>query len=208
MKKQIFIILFAITLMIANAASGWCGAMYYARAADNRGEHIDGLLGDDPLWGRFWENPDLSPAQGRHLIRARDAAREILAQLEPSLDYGLIHADLVPENVLLHNGGAQLIDFDDGGFGFRLFDLATAVNRLSREENSDTLIQAVLDGYLSERNIDLSPLPVFRAVRSFTYLAWITPRLHEADAHERCRRYSATALTWAGRVLNDCQFHD
>lgn len=162
---------------------------------------IGGLLGDAPLWGRFWENPELTRAQARQLFRARAIAREQLLELAPALDYGLIHADLVPENVLLHRGRPQLIDFDDGGFGFRLFELATTVNRAWREDDSGALAAAVLDGYQSVRAIDLSPLPLFRAVRSFTYLAWIVPRLNEAGAAARCRRYKDLALEWAARLI-------
>jgi Ser/Thr protein kinase RdoA (MazF antagonist) len=162
---------------------------------------IAGLLGDEPLWGRFWENPELTGAQAQQLFRARAIAREQLSELAPALDYGLIHADLVPENVLLHCGLPQLIDFDDGGFGFRLFELATTVNRAWREDGSGALAAAVLDGYQSVRAIDLSHLRLLRAVRSFTYLAWIVPRLNEPGAAARCRRYQELALEWASRLI-------
>ena len=33
--------------------------------------------------------------------------------------------DLVRENVMVDGDKLQLIDFDDGGFGFNLYDLAT-----------------------------------------------------------------------------------
>lgn len=162
---------------------------------------IEGLLGDEPLWGRFWENPTLTRAQAAQLLRARAIARERLLALWPALDYGLIHADLVPENVLMHYGQPQLIDFDDGGFGFRLFELATTVNRAWRDDGSGALAAAVLEGYASARAIDVSALPLLRAVRSFTYVAWIVPRLHEAGAAARCRRYKGLALEWAKRLI-------
>lgn len=163
--------------------------------------NIAGLLGEKPLWGRFWENPELTRAQAQQLLRARAIARERLSELAPVLDYGLIHADLVPENVLIQCGRPQLIDFDDGGFGFRLFELATTVNRAWREDDGGALAAAVLDGYRAVRAIDLSPLPLFRAVRSFSYLAWIVPRLNEAGAARRCRRYKELALEWAARLI-------
>lgn len=162
--------------------------------------NIEGLLGDDALWGRFWQNPTLTAAQAQQLLHARDNAREQLTALAPRLDYGLIHADLVPENVLLHQGRPQLIDFDDAGFGFRLFELATTVNRAWRDDASGALAGAVLEGYQSVRAIDLSPLPLFRAVRAFTYLAWIIPRLHEPGAQARCERFRALALAWADHL--------
>ena len=41
----------------------------------------DGLVGETPLWGRFWEHPVASPEQRATLIRARDALRERLVGL-------------------------------------------------------------------------------------------------------------------------------
>ncbi len=40
---------------------------------------LDGLVGDQPLWGRFWDHPVATPDQRAILIRARDALRERLA---------------------------------------------------------------------------------------------------------------------------------
>ena len=34
---------------------------------------LEGLVGDQPLWGRFWEHPAATPDQRAMLIRARDA---------------------------------------------------------------------------------------------------------------------------------------
>jgi Ser/Thr protein kinase RdoA (MazF antagonist) len=38
--------------------------------------------------------------------------------------WGLIHADLHRDNILLHHGEIGVIDFDDCGWGYYLFDLA------------------------------------------------------------------------------------
>ena len=46
--------------------------------------------------------------------------------IENDLDYGLIHADSVRDNMLVDKSGkVSLIDFDASGYGFRLFDIAT-----------------------------------------------------------------------------------
>jgi hypothetical protein len=71
-----------------------------------------------PVLGPSGRHPD----QRRDLIRARDALRERL-----SGEMGLIHADVLRENVLVNGRSVSLIDFDDSGFGFRLHDLGTAL---------------------------------------------------------------------------------
>lgn len=152
-----------------------------------------GLVGPAPVWDRFWENPRLSAAQKALFCKLRHHAASELATRGAWLDYGLIHADAVLENVLLARDGLFLIDFDDGGFGFRLFDLATTANRLDRHDSSGRTAQAFLDAYLQTRQIDLSALPLFRALRALTYVGWVITRLHEPGAEARCARFLTEA---------------
>ncbi|MGO4908834.1 phosphotransferase enzyme family protein [Pseudorhodobacter sp. W20_MBD10_FR17] len=158
----------------------------------------DGLVGDAPLWGPFWENPTLSPAQKTRLEAFRDQARNVLN--EGTFDVGLIHADLVPENVLTCGDTLRLIDFDDGGFGYRLFDLATVTHRSRRNDPTGALARAVVDGYKTERDIDLTHLPLFEALRACTYIGWITPRLSEDGAPARNNRFIAEAFDCFSRL--------
>ena len=99
------------------ACDAWQPPAYFTRPAWN----AQGLLGDAPLWHRFWENPTLTDSEKDKLLAFRKQALDDLERY--AFDYGLIHADLVPDNVLIQNG-VVMIDFDDGGFGYRLFDLA------------------------------------------------------------------------------------
>lgn len=83
--------------------------------------HADGLLGQQPLWGRFWDCEGLSSAQIAALSALRnDLALQLATLPTPAKDFGLIHADLVRENVLVTESGVTFIDFDDAGHGFRL----------------------------------------------------------------------------------------
>jgi Ser/Thr protein kinase RdoA (MazF antagonist) len=161
---------------------------------------LDGLLGEAPLWGRFWENPRLTPAEAALMTQARDKARDQLAALSAP-DYGLIHADLVQENVLIgpamDEGGPHLIDFDDGGWGYRLFDMATVLNFILREPDPEPLQAAFTQGYLSTRTIDLTALPLFQTLRALTYVGWIVPRLSEPGADARHTRFIALASRMA-----------
>lgn len=163
---------------------------------------VAGLIGPAPLWGRFWENPVLAPAQVRLFRAARDRAGSDLASFGPGLDYGLIHADAVPENVLVAGDDVFLIDFDDGGFGFRLFDLATTANRLDRHDPTGRASAQFLAGYGETRPFDLTPLPLFRALRALTYVGWVIARLHEPGAETRCTRFISEAEACALAYLD------
>ena len=59
-------------------------------------------MGEQPLWGRFWELAALTPVEMKLLTRARAAIAADLQDYGTQSDrYGLIHADLVPENLLM-----------------------------------------------------------------------------------------------------------
>lgn len=154
---------------------------------------IDGLLGEAPVWGRFWDNPTLN-APTRSLLQAfRAAATHTLVRHAHALDHGLIHADLVRENVVVNGHCIGMIDFDDAGFGFRLFDLATTLLKNIEEPNYEALKAALLQGYARVRPLDTELLDLFIALRAVTYVGWIVPRMGEAGAEARNRRFIATA---------------
>ena len=94
-------------------------------------------------------------------------------------DVGLIHADLVRENVLLAEDDVRLIDFDDAGFGWRMFEIATALHRNRDEPHYPLIEQSLVNGYRSVRvlpDAELERLPLFMLLRSLTYLGWIRAR--------------------------------
>ncbi|HBZ43282.1 MAG TPA: homoserine kinase [Maritimibacter sp.] len=156
-----------------------------------------GLLGDAPVWGRFWDNPTLADDDRALFDRLRDEAGRDLAARAPGLDYGLIHADLVRENVMVDGNKLQLIDFDDAGFGFRLFDVATTLLKNMAEPNYPDLKTALIEGYRSVRPLDTGALDLFLVLRSATYVGWIADRLDEDGSSERNARFIATTRALA-----------
>jgi Ser/Thr protein kinase RdoA (MazF antagonist) len=165
----------------------------------------DGLLGEAPVWGRFWENPTLDTDTRALFEHFRLRAQAELDAAECGLDYGLIHADILQENVLIDGPDVRLLDFDDGGFGFRLFDLATTLLRCVDAPNFPELKDALLHGYEAERAINTEHLNLFLALRAMTYVGWIVPRMSEDGAQERNQRFVARAKKQAMQYLN-CGF--
>lgn len=152
-----------------------------------------GLVGDAPVWGRFWENPVIAPGLHARLAVFRESADATLQALDRALDQGLIHADLVRENVLVAPDGLALIDFDDAGFGYRLFVIATALIKNRAEPAYPQIEAALIAGYRSQRALDTSHLPRSLALRATRYLGWIVPRIDEAGNHARCARFAIQA---------------
>ena len=163
---------------------------------------VDGLVGESPVWGRFWENPTLDADTCALFKRFRARAQANLQAGQDALDYGLIHADLLAENVLFDGPTVRLLDFDDGGFGFRLFDLATTLLRSTTAPNSPDLRVALVQGYQTERALSIRHLDLFLALRAMTYVGWIVPRMSEAGSADRNQRLIARAKRQASAYLH------
>ena len=161
---------------------------------------LEGFLGEAPLWGRFWENPALS-AEDRALVdAARAAARERLDALAP-VDFGLIHADLLPENVFVTPKGLAILDFDDSGFGYRGYDLGTALIRYWGTDGYAAQRDALLRGYAVRRVVPVAEVELFVMLRAFASAGWILSRKPAGDP--LVARYAARAATLARAYLAD-----
>ncbi len=164
---------------------------------------MDGLLGDAPLWDRFWENPGLSKTDKALVMAFRERARGDLDHIRPDLDFGLIHADLVPSNVLYDQGVLSFIDFDDGGFGFRLFDVATALLKHGEAPDFPKLQTALIAGYRTQRPLDDSRLDVMFCLRALTYVGWNIQRMEESGGLDRNARFIRTAVSLCSAYLEN-----
>lgn len=161
----------------------------------------EGFLGPQPLWGPFWANPVFTEAERGVIAAAREAAWGMLPAREVA-DFGLIHADVLRENVLDDGGQLALIDFDDSGWGYRLYDLATAVVQSLEEPGLDHLVEGLLAGYAGRRQLadaDVGLLPLFVMLRTFASAGWIASRAAADDPRQRF--YAERALRMARHVL-------
>ena len=167
-----------------NQAAGWQPPVGFERHKWN----ADGLVGEAPLWGRFWDLGSLTQAQRTLLIAVRDRCARDLAGYGTGPDrYGLIHADFVPENILVDGNDMRVIDFDDAGYGWYLFDIATSLYFITGDGVYGTARDALLRGYRGERALvdELARwLTTFLAVRGTTYLGWVHTRPDSETARE------------------------
>jgi Ser/Thr protein kinase RdoA (MazF antagonist) len=171
-----------------NVSDRWTPPANFSRSAWDAG----GLLGEAPVWGRFWDCAGVSAEDREFLARLRANLIQRLQAISSDLDYGLIHADLVRENVLVSGDRIAMIDFDDCGYGWRLFDIATALLRNRREPHYPLIKASLLEGYRSKRALSheaLAHLPLFLTLRSLTYIGWAGERSELPDSAARMIRY-------------------
>jgi len=138
--------------------------------------NFDTTLGATPLWGDFRAGLGLDDP-GRALLE-RTAARikEKLLPLGRPESFGLVHADLRLANLLVDGDRLALIDFDDCGFSWFLYDFAAAISFLEHEPYVPALKAAWMEGYRS-----VAPLPadasdlidVLVMLRRILLTAWV-----------------------------------
>ena len=169
---------------VHNQAAAWSPPVGFTRHAWD----ADGLAGDDPFWGRFWEIEAATPEQADTLVRCRERLFEELVRLPRTADnYSMIHADFAAENVMVDGEDVRLIDFDDAGFGWHLFELATALFFIQGEPYFDQARTALIDGYRKHRALpdaELQLLPLFTLARGTTYVGWVHSRSETDTARE------------------------
>ena len=82
-------------------------------------------------------------------------------------NFGLIHSDLRLANLLIDGDSTAIIDFDDCGFGWYLFDLAGALTLLEARPDVPQLIASWLAGY---RRITQTPTGSEEVIRTLIML--------------------------------------
>ena len=118
-----------------------------------------------------------------------------------SYAFGLIHADLYPENLLFSAGKAYPIDFEDCGYGWWLWDTAVALCTWAWKPGWERMRDAFYEGYQKVRTLPVEQwemLDLFIATQYATMLIWASAFLKDdpmrADEHGAWRDESGEGL--------------
>jgi Ser/Thr protein kinase RdoA (MazF antagonist) len=186
---------------IANVAEAWDRPPGFTRPAWD----AEGIFGERAHLGDFRKLPRLTGSMRALLEALAERLRADLDAFGTTPDrYGLGHGDLLPENIMVCADGIRLIDFDDCGEGWSLFELATAVFDLLGEPAFDPCLGAMLAGYRERRALPeahLAMLPAFLLARALSYLGWSASRSHLQKAKAIEPRLLASLEAYAPAYL-------
>ncbi len=162
-----------ITARLHRHAREWRPPSSFIRKTWN----YDTTLGDQPHWGDWREAPGLTASGVLVLQRCVRQLRAELQRYGTGVDrFGLIHADLRLANLLVDGEQLAVIDFDDCGFGWYMYDFAASISFIETSPKIDILQQAWVSGYrdvLPLSAADEEALPMFVMLRRILLTAWI-----------------------------------
>lgn len=137
----------------------------------------NGCIGHHSNWGDWRDGPGLNPADIGLLEAVSLRIKQRLNAFGmDSTRFGLIHSDIRLANILICGDETRVIDFDDCGLGWFLYDLASAVSFIETHPQFNELIAAWVTGY--RKSVPLSPdeeaeIPTFIMLRRLTLFAWL-----------------------------------
>lgn len=184
-----------------NHSEGWQRPAYFERLSWD----FEHSLGKTANWGRWQDGPDCTPDRARLLQRAVDLMQARLTRFGQGKNrYGLIHADFRLANLLVHNGDVRVIDFDDCGLGWFLYDGATAVSFFEDRADVPALMEAWKEGYRRVRVLskeDEDEMWTFILLRRMTLFAWMGSHAETDLARTEGPGYSTGTCDLAERYL-------
>ena len=164
------------------------------------------VFGATPIWGHWRDAPEVTPdivsvlQQLERILRVRLAAFG-----RDRTRFNLIHADMRLANLLVAQDKIYLIDFDDCGWGWLLYDFAAAISFLEHDARVPTWKAAWLEGYRTVREINHAEeqeIDSFIMLRRLALLAWIGSHQEAPEPQALAHGFAATTAHLARAYLH------
>jgi len=166
----------------------------------------EAVFGPAANWGDWRDAPSLDASAAADIDAAEKLVRARLADYGRQGDrYGLIHADMRLANLLIDGGRTRLIDFDDCGFGWFMYDFAAGISFMEDHPQVPALRAAWLEGYQDVRPLseaDRNEIDSFIMLRRLALLAWIGSHSDTDLARSQAPHFAAGSARLARDYLD------
>ncbi len=167
---------------------------------------FDHLIGAHANWGDWRAAPGMDARALALLERQEQVIRRRLEAYGTGPDrFGLIHADMRLANLLVDDNGTRLIDFDDCGFGWFMYDFATGMSFIEDHPQREEMMASWLDGYARVRGVtqaDRDEMETFVMLRRMALLAWIGSHAETELAREQGPEFTRVSCELADSYLS------
>jgi Ser/Thr protein kinase RdoA (MazF antagonist) len=166
----------------------------------------EAAFGRTARWGRWQDGIGVGPSERQILARLDDVLEARLKAFGTGpARYGLVHADTRLANLLVHDGSVSVIDFDDSGFSWYLYDLGTSVSFFEHAPEVPALVDSWLQGYGKAGRLsadDRAEIWTFIMFRRLLLVAWIGSHQAVDIAAELGRGYTQGSCDLAESYLS------
>ena len=167
----------------------------------------DAVFGNAPTWGNWRDAPEVDARISAVLSQLEQRLITRLERFGKTPDrYNLIHADMRLANLLVSPSGTRLIDFDDCGFGWLMYDFAAAISFIEDDPRVPDLKAAWLRGYRSVRKLDPvqeAEIDTMVMLRRMALLAWIGSHMDAPEPQALAPGFAATTARLADAYLKE-----
>lgn len=168
----------------------------------------EAVFGTNPTWGNWRDGPGVTPSVRNVLEQVEIAVKQRLGAFGKSPDrYNLIHADMRLANLLVGSSGTRLIDFDDCGLGWFMYDFAAAISFIEDDPRIPSLKAAWLQGYRKIRNLDTeqeAEIETMVMLRRMALLAWIGSHAEAPEPQALAPGFADTTAHLGRAFLLNC----
>jgi Ser/Thr protein kinase RdoA (MazF antagonist) len=191
-----------ITARLHRHARAWAVPAWFQRPRWD----LDTTLGDRPHWGS-WRAAVTDPEERRQTQRLAETVMGRLRRFGTGpARFGLVHADLRLANLLVDGERITVIDFEDCGFSWYLYDLACALTFNEGRADVRELIALWVDGYRTVEPLsaaDEAEIDTFLMLRRLMLSAYAGLRADtELAAQMQADGYSAETCVIAEPYLS------
>ena len=109
-------------------------------------------------------------------------------------------------NLLINEGATRLIDFDDCGLGWFMYDFAAGISFIEDDPQVPALKEAWINGYRKVRQLsdgDENEIDTFIMLRRLALLAWIGSHIEVDTAKELAPVFAPVTRDLAEKFLAD-----
>jgi Ser/Thr protein kinase RdoA (MazF antagonist) len=171
--RQCFKTLGAVTAQLHTHSRTWQRPLGFERFTWD----FEATLGESPRWGHWRDALGMNATRLDLFGQTVALVRERLERYSAGPDrFGLVHCDLRLSNLLLHQQTLKVIDFDDCGFSWFMYDAAASLSFYEHLPQVSFLIQNWLEGYRTVSAIgraEEEEIPTFLMMRRLLLVAWV-----------------------------------
>ncbi len=167
---------------------------------------FESALGPNGHWGSWRDGLAMGPSELEILGRLSDTLGQRLDRYGKSEDrFGLVHADMRLANLLVAGSDVTVIDFDDCGFSWFMYDLGSSVSFIEDHPLVPDMTDAWVNGYRTVASLskeEETELPTFIMFRRLLLVAWVGSHQDTETGQEMGENFTKISCELAENYLS------